>query len=102
MVFARLGFRMGSKTKPRDVEIATKPQFFNKMSSLCDKVAVKLEACEVVTGGFIVFGTISVRHSSLLAQRAVFPVFLKPGISLVFPEVMKISRFSWNSADSSQ
>lgn len=43
MIFARLGLRMGSKTKPRDVEIATKPQFFNKMSSMCDKVIMKLE-----------------------------------------------------------
>lgn len=33
-----------SKTKLRDVEIATKPQFFNKMSSMCDKVIMKLEA----------------------------------------------------------
>lgn len=55
-----------------------------------------------MTGGSIVFGTISESNSSALAARALFPLFLKPGVKLVFPEVMKISSFSWNSAATSQ
>lgn len=50
-----------------------------------DKVVMKLEAYEVVTDGFIVFGTISEGSSSVLAGRAVFPLFLRPGARLVFP-----------------
>jgi len=46
---------------------------------------MKLEAYKVVTDGFIVFGTISESNSSILAGRAVFPLFLRPGSRLVFP-----------------
>lgn len=63
---------MGSKTKPPDVEIATKPQFFSEMSSVCDKVVMQLEGCEV-TGGFIVFGIISESQFLISCSKSSFP-----------------------------
>lgn len=50
-----------------------------------NKVLTELEASEVVTDGFIVFGAISESNSSILAGRAVFPLFPRPGARLVFP-----------------
>lgn len=48
-------------------------------------MVTKLEACEVVTDGFIVFGTVSESNSSIPAGRAVVLLFLRRGARLVIP-----------------